>query len=101
MVQSRGVALACVGDWRDELREACMALERSVGDLSAFGPWLNIEMPEAAAAVDLQIGQLRETARALCESLQSCRQRYLSAQLEFARDPPDNARLADQYWRRP
>ena len=82
MIQSRGVALACVREWGDELREACMALERSVGDLSAFGPWLNIEMPEAAAAVDLQIGQLRETAHALCESLQSCRQRYLSAQLK-------------------
>ena len=45
-------------------------------------------MPEAAAAVDLQIEQLRETARALCESLQSCRQRYLSAQLESLRIRP-------------
>ena len=82
MVRYRRVTAPCGGERLEVLREACLALERSAADLSAFGPWLDLEVPEAAAAVDQQIGQLRETARALGESLQSCRQPYLCAQLE-------------------
>ena len=73
---------SCSGQWLEVLRDACRSLESSAGDLGAFEPWLNLEVPEAAAAVDKKIAQLQETARGLGEMLRSCRQRYLRAQLE-------------------